>query len=196
LVILSLAAAAGVYAEPVSWSRDIAPVLAFHCNRCHGDEGIAAAFDTRTYEGVRKGGNLGPAVTEGKPEHSLLIEFLEGRRGESRRMPLQAPALSEETIDQFLRWIREGAQKDPDTAPRERLRLEVSRSTVLRVRVSVPSKSYVILKIAEGALYRGASVVERAEVFVVRTTGSWPRKLAVEAEILYGQPGAKLELLR
>ena len=58
------------------------------------------------------------AVIPGDPERSLLIHFIEGRRGEAHRMPLGGRSLSPAEIEMFRRWIAEGAK--PDRAPKSR----------------------------------------------------------------------------
>lgn len=69
----------------ISYSLQIAPVLAMRCNSCHGDSG---GLSTRTHESLMRGGNLGPIVVPRRPQNSLILDFIEGRRGEAHRMPL------------------------------------------------------------------------------------------------------------
>ena len=58
------------------------------------------------------GGNLGKVIVPGDPDRSLLIHFLEGRRGENHRMPKDSRPLSPAQIDMIRRWIAEGARND------------------------------------------------------------------------------------
>ena len=92
---------------PVSFSRDIAPIMAMYCNACHGESG---GISTRSYKELMLGGDLGTVVIPGDPDRSLLIHFLEGRRGENRRMPKNGRALSPHQIEIIRRWIAEGAR--------------------------------------------------------------------------------------
>ena len=78
-------------APPISFSRDVAPILALHCNSCHGDAG---GLSTRSYSELMAGGNLGKVVLPDNPAGSLLIQFIEGSRGEAHRMPLGGRPLS------------------------------------------------------------------------------------------------------
>src|SRR4051794_34217687 len=87
---------------PVSFSRDIAPILAMHCNGCHGDSG---GMSTRSYAELMAGGNLGKVIVPGDPSRSLVIHFLEGRRGPEHRMPKDCRPLSDAQIELFRRWI-------------------------------------------------------------------------------------------
>src|SRR6266404_7775082 len=118
---------------PVSYSRQVAPILALHCNSCHGDAG---GLSTRSYADLMNGGNLGKVVIPGDPDRSLLIHFIEGRRGEAHRMPLGGRVLSLGQIDTIRRWIAEGAQKDAMAAKkytRALTRIRLDRSNILRV---------------------------------------------------------------
>jgi mono/diheme cytochrome c family protein len=98
----------------VSYTRDIGPMLVKHCAGCHGDRHSVPRgdFSVMTYEDVMQGGSLTQTIVPGKPDRSLLIDFLEGRRGEVFRMPLDAPPLTREQIALIRRWIAEGAKKN------------------------------------------------------------------------------------
>src|SRR5262245_40040323 len=90
---------------PVSYSREVAPILALRCNGCHGEAG---RLSTRTHAALLAGGNLGRVVIAGDAENSLLIHFVEGRRGEARRMPIGGRPLATAEIQVVRRWIDEG----------------------------------------------------------------------------------------
>ena len=74
----------------VSFGREVAPIFAMHCNGCHGDAG---GLSLRSYKDLIKGGNLGVIVVPGNADGSLLIHFLDGRRGEAHRMPKEGRPL-------------------------------------------------------------------------------------------------------
>ncbi len=173
-----------------SYSRDIAPVLAFHCNRCHGDEGVASGLDTTSWSALRAGGNLGPAVVAGDPDRSVLMEFVDGRRGESHRMPLQAPPLEKRTIDLIGRWISQGAREDPDAQPAYTLALEIARAPLVEVGLESPLRAYVVIEIlaADGRrLHREAAVIAAGAAgrWSLRRAPQWPAALTVRATMRY-----------
>ncbi len=94
----------------------IRPVLAENCYECHSADAAAKGklkgglqLDTR--EGIRRGGDTGPAVVPGKPEKSLLLGALRHENG--LEMPPKNK-LSGAVIADFAKWIAQGA---PD--PRE-----------------------------------------------------------------------------
>ena len=80
-----------------------------HCNGCHGE---AAGLNLRSYKMTLEGGKLGKIIIAGDAENSLLIHFVEGRRGPSHRMPVGGAPLSAQQIATLRRWIDEGARQD------------------------------------------------------------------------------------
>ena len=65
-------------------------------------------LDTR--EGIRKGGESGPAIVSGDPEKSLLIKIL---RHESIEMPPKSK-LPDDVIANFEKWVKTGATDPRD----------------------------------------------------------------------------------
>jgi hypothetical protein len=168
----------------VSYSRDIAPVLAFHCNQCHGDEGIAGGVDTRTYESFRKTTNL-----------DLMLELLEGRRGEARRMPKDAPAFEAAMVNRFRLWIAAGATEDQDQRPAPVIRRVIARQPVFRLRVEAAGESYVTIELRdlkERLLHREAGVVRTAREWEVLTARQWPERLLLVLTARYAANPVKL----
>lgn len=89
------------------FEHKIRPVLVKHCYDCHSaaaDEvGGGLRLDSR--EGLRGGGETGPAVVPHEVERSLVIKAL---RYESLEMPPDEQ-LPESTVADFVRWIEMGA---------------------------------------------------------------------------------------
>lgn len=97
------------------FEKKIRPVLVEHCYRCHASEAAKAGklkgglqLDTR--EGIRTGGESGPAVVPGKPAKSLLLAAL---RHETVMMP-PSGKLPDSVIADFAAWIERGAQDPRD----------------------------------------------------------------------------------
>jgi tricorn protease-like protein len=101
--------------EPVSFSRDIKPVLARQCAACHQEQSKQSDLLVTSYQGLQKGGRKGAAWVAGKPDDSVLIRYLTGRT--EPRMPLGGKPLSDEQIALFRRWVEEGARDDSAAAP-------------------------------------------------------------------------------
>jgi hypothetical protein len=60
------------------FERKIRPVLVKECYACHaeGAKAIKAGLRVDSRDGLREGGDSGPAVTPGKPDESLLLDAL------------------------------------------------------------------------------------------------------------------------
>jgi mono/diheme cytochrome c family protein len=104
----------------VSYTREISPLLVKNCGRCHGVRQSVPRgdFSVVTYSDLMEGGGLTQTIVPGDPDRSLLVHFIEGRRGENHRMPLDAPALKQVEIDLIRRWIAEGARSDENNKHR------------------------------------------------------------------------------
>jgi mono/diheme cytochrome c family protein len=95
-----------------AFSRDVAPILRRNCVRCHGQDGVMDnGLDLRSYNGVMRGGNIGDDVVPGKPDRSVIVHFIEGRRGPEHRMPLHRKPLTPGQIALIRAWIEEGAKR-------------------------------------------------------------------------------------
>lgn len=110
-----LFASAATQAAPVSFSRQVAPVLAGQCLECHRAEKAKGSYRLDTFEQLLKSGDSGDAaVTPGKPEASLLHTLLI-THDEADRMPKKADPLPEGEVALIRQWIVEGARFDgPD----------------------------------------------------------------------------------
>lgn len=188
---------------PVSYSREVAPILALHCNSCHGS---ASGLSTRSYRDLMNGGNLGKAIVPGDPERSPLIHFIDGRRGEEHRMPLGARPLTTEQITTIRRWIAEGAAEDPDTTEKYRFtapEVRLDRSKVLRVFARLPMEGYLILTVSDARKKRTLrtevaaikAAKDRSDAgapgelisWTLRPERDWPRLLTLELTVAYAQ---------
>jgi WD40 repeat protein len=96
--------------EPVSFSRQIRPILARQCQGCHHPAGRQSDLDLTTFENLQAGGRKGAAFIAGDPDKSVLMAYLTGAI--QPRMPFGGKPLPEEQIELIRRWIREGARDD------------------------------------------------------------------------------------
>ena len=94
------------------FEKKIRPVLVKHCYQCHSAKSKAVKgkllLDTR--DGIRKGGESGPAVVPKSVKKSLLLEAL---RHESFEMPPKAK-LPARVIADFEAWVKMGAPDPRD----------------------------------------------------------------------------------
>ncbi len=97
---------------PVSFSKEIAPILVKNCQACHGAPEPKGGYQVANYNLVLKPGESESASIEpGKPEESQVVDLISSTDADSR-MPKEADPLSAEQIALVRRWIAEGAKYD------------------------------------------------------------------------------------
>ena len=100
----------------VSFEKHVRPILKAHCLECHGEgEEIEGSLDLRLRRLMLAGGESGPALVEGHPEESLLLE-----RTSSEEMPPGDTKLTLEEIATIRKWIESGAKTlgaEPESIP-------------------------------------------------------------------------------
>jgi dipeptidyl aminopeptidase/acylaminoacyl peptidase len=113
--ILLVAWAFPLRAEPVSFKRDVAPVLLNNCLACHGPKKSEGGYRIDTFERVTAAGD--------STQPGFMAKDLEGSEAFRRiistdakeRMPFEGDPLPAEQIELLKRWIEEGAVFDgPD----------------------------------------------------------------------------------
>ncbi len=91
---------------PLTFEKDIRPILKANCFTCHGEEGkLKSGLDVRLRHLIVKGGEKGPAIVPGKPEQSRLFMFV--RDGE---MPKVETKLTKAQVELIRQWIAGGAK--------------------------------------------------------------------------------------
>ena len=112
-ILLLLLAPLAPAQEPVSFQKQIQPILARQCVACHQPQSRQAELLLTTYEGFHKGGRKGTPWVAGKPDESVVVKYLTG--AEKPQMPFGGKPMAESDIELFRRWIREGARNDSAT---------------------------------------------------------------------------------
>jgi len=111
----------GAIASAPAWAgdylREVKPLLAEHCYRCHGASQQKGGLRLDTAAHALKGGETGPAFKTGDPEGSLMVQALKGAHDSISRMPYKKPPLAEGQIQLIEQWIGEGAAAPADEAP-------------------------------------------------------------------------------
>ncbi len=113
--LLIFAASRPAAAEPVSFSKEVAPILIKNCQACHGPREPKGGYQLFTFELLQKPGESDdPAVTPGMPEKSALFNLI-AESDKDIRMPKDGDPLPAEQVALVKRWIAEGAKYDaPD----------------------------------------------------------------------------------
>ena len=100
------------HAAPVSFTKDLAPILADKCLTCHEEKKAKGKYRVDTFELVGKAGSSDEAaLTPGKPDASTLYTRLV-THDEDERMPQKDDPLPAAQIALFKQWIEEGAKFD------------------------------------------------------------------------------------
>jgi WD40 repeat protein len=99
---------------PVSFYRQVRPILQRHCSGCHQPAKMGGKLLLTSFESFKKGGESGEGFTPGKPDESLILDYISGDEPE---MPLNQDPLEKHQVELIARWIKEGAKDDtPETA--------------------------------------------------------------------------------
>ncbi|MCZ6793769.1 MAG: PSD1 and planctomycete cytochrome C domain-containing protein [Planctomycetota bacterium] len=102
----------------------IRPLLAENCYECHSRQAkkLRGGLRLDSREGLRRGGDSGPAIVPGKPAASLLVRAVR-RVDPDLRMPPRKE-LSRGEVDAIVEWVRRGApdprtgdERPPERAP-------------------------------------------------------------------------------
>ncbi|RIK84748.1 MAG: multidrug transporter [Planctomycetota bacterium] len=104
----------------VDYEKQIKPLLAAKCYRCHGPLKQESGLRLDTAALAAKGGDRGPAFIAGKSAESYLVAALLGK-DDIERMPAEGKPLSDEEIALIQTWIDEGAVAPADEKPADPL---------------------------------------------------------------------------
>jgi WD40 repeat protein len=97
--------------SPISFFRQVRPLLLRHCQGCHQPRRALGQLDVTTYAALKKGGESGDGFAPGAPEDSVLMDFI---KGDPPRMPKNGIGipLAKEQVELIARWIKQGAKDD------------------------------------------------------------------------------------
>ncbi|MBI2825263.1 MAG: PSD1 domain-containing protein [Planctomycetia bacterium] len=98
---------------PITFEKQVAPILTARCGKCHAGDKIEAGLDVRRRAALVAGGDSGTALVPGKPDESLLI-----KRVDAGEMPPDGETGLDEKEKQVLRqWIAAGAPAEKAEEP-------------------------------------------------------------------------------
>ncbi len=104
-------------AEPVSYERDIAPLLKEHCIACHGETRAKGKLRLHDPGSILLGGANGPVISGGAPEMSPLVLRIELPEDDDDHMPpkkqpkgkTKSQPMNADQVALIRRWVLEGA---------------------------------------------------------------------------------------
>jgi hypothetical protein len=103
-------------APPVSFIRDVAPILVGKCQACHGPKTTESNYRLDTFESLMRPGDFATApVTAANLDESGLYQLITADDPESR-MPNNGDRLTDPEIQTIAHWIRQGAKFDGQNA--------------------------------------------------------------------------------
>lgn len=113
--VLLVSATVSQAAAPVSFKKDIAPILQNNCLACHGAKKAEGGYRVDSFQRAMAEGESGTTGFTAKDldgSESLRRMMSDD---EAERMPLESDPLSKEQIELVKRWVQEGAKFDsPD----------------------------------------------------------------------------------
>jgi hypothetical protein len=192
LTNLALALMAGAAtAAPVDYGRDVKPILAEHCHRCHGVSQQKAGLRLDTAVFARKGGEHGPALKPGASADSLILQAVKGAHDSIPRMPYKKPPLSEAQIGLLARWVDEGAAAPADEQPEKNahwafvppVRPPVPNLANRKSKAANPIDAFILARLAREKI-KPSPETDRATLFrrlSLDLTGLPPRIAEVDA---------------
>ena len=108
--------------EPVDFRKQIAPIFAEHCVRCHSPGNNKGDVSLATFDDLKSN----DFVTAGDADGSYLIELVTSQDGEPPAMPKEAKPLSDAEVDLLREWIGQGAKWPDVVVVREKAKADAS----------------------------------------------------------------------
>jgi hypothetical protein len=99
-------------AAPISFQRDVRPILTAHCVECHGPDTQESGLRVDRRADLLKGGKSGrPAIEPGRIAGSRLLQLVSGS-DKKLTMPPDGARLNAAEVETLRKWIDEGATFD------------------------------------------------------------------------------------
>ncbi len=107
ICVLIVLAAGVVRADERFFQERVAPIFEARCVHCHEGAKPKGGLSLVTADRLQAGGDSGPAVVAGKPDESLLLEYVSG---DEPQMPKGERPLSAAEVATIRKWIVDGAE--------------------------------------------------------------------------------------
>jgi len=100
--------------KPVSFSKDVFPVIKKHCLPCHAsDSENPSELFMDSYSDLVKGGKHGKPIVPKKGDESIIVQKLKSPPPFGDQMPLMTKQkLTDDEVEIFKQWIDQGAKKN------------------------------------------------------------------------------------
>jgi len=97
----------------ISFSSEVAPILAKSCGNCHGGDSPRGKLDLSSFAMMKRGGSSGALLIPKKAQQSHLMVRVTTQNAQAR-MPKNGPALARPDLVKIYTWINQGAIFDGD----------------------------------------------------------------------------------
>jgi hypothetical protein len=123
--------------KPISFMRDVAPILVRNCIACHNPKKSESKYVMTTFTQLAKGGKQGEGITlvPGQPDESYLIDVLQPDA--EPRMPYKLDPLLPDETRVLETWVAEGAKYD-GISPSEDWTFLLRKTQVVTIPESYP----------------------------------------------------------
>ncbi|MBP88000.1 MAG: hypothetical protein CMJ64_14955 [Planctomycetaceae bacterium] len=101
-------------AEEVDYIRDVKPIFAKHCAKCHNAAKQESGLRLDLGGGAIRGGDGGPVVVAKDVANSRLLKIVRGEDEDVERMPTEGDPLNSKEIATIEAWIAAGAKVPED----------------------------------------------------------------------------------
>jgi WD40 repeat protein len=119
-------------AKPVSFMKDVAPLLVRNCIACHNPKKSESKYVMTNFAALAKGGAQGEGITleAGDPDASRFVELI--RPDGIPRMPYKQDPMPPDQVALIERWVAQGAKYDGES-PTEDWTVALRKATVVTV---------------------------------------------------------------
>jgi mono/diheme cytochrome c family protein len=164
LALSALAFAVPAFGADVDFARDVRPIFAKHCVRCHGAKKHEGGLRLDVRRLALVGGDTGPAVVPGTARGELLRRILSS--DDKLRMPPDGDPLTAEQVATLKAWAEQGAKWPDEFAGKEPADDHWAFKPVKRPDVPRgaphPVDAFVLAKLSDKALTLSAEADRRA----------------------------------
>lgn len=101
----------------IDFHKDIAPIFAENCLKCHGEEKQKSDYRLDSRKAALESGKEGGAIVVGNSADSLMLGLITGTNADFDIMPPKGDSLTPEQIGLIRAWIDQGAVWEDDGAP-------------------------------------------------------------------------------
>jgi uncharacterized membrane protein len=114
IIVLLLLISSCATQREISFQSDIYPILHDRCQQCHLPPGgigyVRTGLSLQSYDTLMQGTVFGKIIVPGDSQRSVINKLVEGRAGESMRMPHgEAKKLTADEIEELKLWVNQGA---------------------------------------------------------------------------------------